>query len=83
MSNNIYPNPAAGKVNIKLDLEEPGKLQLTVIDLLGSTLIREEFELACGSNVRELNIANLSKGIYIIRLSYDGTVINHKLIVDK
>ncbi|MCX6281430.1 MAG: T9SS type A sorting domain-containing protein [Bacteroidetes bacterium] len=83
LSSNIYPNPASGKVNIKMDVEEPAKLQVTVIDLLGSTFIREEFDLTTGSNIRELNLSTLSKGIYIVRLSYDGNVSNHKLIVDR
>ncbi len=79
----IYPNPASGKVNIRLDAEEPATLQVAVIDLLGSTFIREQFELVSGTNVREINLTNLSKGIYIVRLSYNGTVVNHKLIVDR
>ena len=83
LSSSIYPNPASGKVNIKMDLEEPVKLQVAVVDLLGSTFIREDFDLNAGINVRELNLMNLSKGVYIIRLTYNGNVVNHKLIVDR
>jgi len=83
LTSNIYPNPASGKVNLRLDVEEPLTLQVSVIDLLGSTFVREEYELTSGTNVREINLSNLSKGIYIVRLSYNGTVSNHKLIVDR
>jgi hypothetical protein len=83
LTSSIYPNPASGKVNIRLDVEKPVLLQATVIDLLGSTLIREEFELTSGINVHEINISNLSKGVYIVKLTYDGNVVNHKLIVDR
>jgi len=83
LTSNIYPNPASSRVYVKLDVDEPLKLQVAVIDLLGSTFIREEFELSSGSNTREINLANLSKGIYIVRLFYNGSFVNHKLIVDK
>jgi len=83
LTSNIYPNPASGKVNIKLEVEEPQTLQVSVIDLLGSTLFTEEFELASGINYRNINIANLNKGLYIVRLNYNGGTVNHKLIVDK
>ncbi len=83
LTSNIYPNPASSRVYVKLDVDEPLKLQVAVIDLLGSTFIREEFELSSGNNTREINLANLSKGIYIVRLFYNGSFVNHKLIVDK
>jgi len=83
LTSNIYPNPASGKVNIKLEVGEPVTMQVSVVDLLGSTFINEEFELTSGINYREINIANLSKGIYIVRLNYNGDVVNHKLIVDR
>jgi len=82
-ASSIYPNPASGKVTVKLEVEEPVSLQLAVIDLLGSSLIREEYNLTTGTNIKEIDLSNLSKGVYIVRLMYNGTLINHKLIVDK
>ena len=83
ISSNIYPNPASGKVNIKIDADQPMAVQVSVISLLGTTFSNEELELNAGINHHEINISNLSKGIYIIRLNYGGNVTNHKLIVDR
>lgn len=83
LNSSIYPNPASGKVSVKLNAEEPVTVQLSLIDLLGTTFIREEYELVSGENIHEINLSNLSKGVYIIRLMYDGTVVNHKLIVNR
>ena len=82
-ASSIYPNPASGKVNIKFEVEEPGTLQLEIIDLLGSRFLREETTVISGINMREIDLSNLSKGIYIVRLTYDGNIVNHKLIVDR
>lgn len=83
ISSSIYPNPASGKVNIKIDADQPMAVQVSVINLLGTTFSNEEFELITGTNRHEINISGLSKGIYIIRLNYGGNVTNHKLIVDR
>lgn len=83
ISSSIYPNPASGKVNVKIDADQPMAVQVSVINLLGTTFSNEEFELTSGINHHEINISNLSKGIYIIRLNYGGSVTNHKLIVDR
>jgi hypothetical protein len=82
-SSGIYPNPASGKVTVRFELAEETKVEVSVIDLLGSTFIREEYELNPGLALKEINISNLSKGIYIVRISFDGNVANHKLIVDR
>ena len=83
LTSSIYPNPASGKVNVKIKVDEPAQVQLALIDLLGTTYIKDEFELSSGDNIREVNISNLSKGVYIVRLVIDGNVSNHKLIIDK
>lgn len=79
----IYPNPASGRLNIKFDLEEPSRVEVSIIDLLGSSFLRDEYELNSGPATKELNISSLSKGIYIVRITYNGNVANHKLIVDR
>ena len=83
LSSSIYPNPASGKVNVKVRVDEPTTVQMALIDLLGTTYIKDEYELSSGDNIREINISNLSKGVYILRLVIDGNVSNHKLIVDR
>jgi hypothetical protein len=83
LTSSIYPNPASDMLNIKLNVEEPLNLQVTVIDLLGSTLISEAFDLNSGINYREINLNTLNKGLYIVRLKYNGNEVNHKLIIDK
>ena len=83
VSSSIYPNPASGKVYIKLDMNEAARMQLELIDLLGKSVIHETIELTSGNNLMEINLDGLNRGIYIIRLSGDGSIINHKLIIEK
>jgi len=83
IASSIYPNPASGKVYIKLDMNETARMQLDVIDLLGKSVIREELDLASGYNLKEISVESLNRGVYIMRLSINGSVVNHKLIIEK
>jgi hypothetical protein len=83
IASSIYPNPASGKVYIKLDMNESTRMQVELIDLLGKSIFRDELELTSGYNLKEINLEGLSRGVYIIRLSNNGSTVNHKLIIEK
>ena len=78
----LYPNPATGKTFLRLNLPEGTNAGLTVIDLLGKTVLQQEFELKTGYNVQEVNLTALRKGIYVTRLTLNGKTLNQKLIVE-
>ena len=71
---NLYPNPvSAGKVYItsKNDLEK----EIIVFDILGKKVLQTKI------NTKELNVANLLPGVYIIRITEEETTSSRKLIV--
>lgn len=73
---NIYPNPAKNVVNVI------GKniQQISIIDFTGRTLIQQNFNNA---NNLKLNIENLSKGIYLLKVEdVKGNMQTKKLIVE-
>ena len=73
---NIYPNPAKHVVNVI------GKniQQISIIDFTGRTLIQQNFNNA---NNLKLNIENLSKGIYLLKVEdVKGNMQTKKLIVE-
>jgi len=53
-----------------------------VIDLLGKTVLNHSFNLNIGENLQEINLETLRKGIYVVRLTVNGTTLNQKLVVD-
>jgi len=71
---NLYPNPVTnGKVYItsKNDLEK----EIIIFDVLGKKVLQTII------NTKELNISNLSPGVYIIKITEENATSSRKLIV--
>lgn len=78
----IFPNPASENAFIKITSKEMTEAQYVVVDLIGKTVLEQNFTLNLGENVQTLNLENLRKGIYIVRLTINGETLNQKLVVD-
>jgi hypothetical protein len=63
----IYPNPARDVLNIEYTSQRSGKIGLQVMDSKGSVLLKRDMIIAQGINLNAINIASLSKGVYILR----------------
>jgi hypothetical protein len=71
---NLYPNPVTnGKVYItsKNDLEK----EIIIFDVLGKKVLQTII------TTKELNISNLSPGVYIIKITEENATSSRKLIV--
>jgi hypothetical protein len=71
---NLYPNPVSnGKVYIttKNDSEK----EIIVFDLLGKKVLQTMM------SSKELNVANLNSGVYIIKINENNSTATRKLIV--
>jgi hypothetical protein len=71
---NLYPNPVSnGKVYIstKNDAEK----EIVIFDLLGKKMLQT---IVSG---KELNVASLSPGVYIIKIEEQGITATRKLII--
>jgi hypothetical protein len=79
----IFPNPSNGKIFLKVDSKTTTTIQFELIDLLGKTLMAKTFDLNVGLNQKDIILENVNKGIYVIRLSMDGNIINQKIIIEK
>ena len=70
---NIYPNPANDVVNIKIENYEIDDV-ITIMDISGRTLITEYLT----NNEMKVDVSNLSKGLYIIKV---GDVVD-KIVIE-
>ncbi len=62
----IYPNPAINHLNVKLKEIDAKEINIRIIDITGKLRIEKEFELKESGNEIQLEIKELSKGIYFI-----------------
>ncbi|MGQ0829201.1 MAG: T9SS type A sorting domain-containing protein [Bacteroidota bacterium] len=82
MSFKIYPNPTADNtVNISYNLETSATIKIHVIDYLGrqALSLNEENEYS-GEHEKQIDVTNLSSGIYLIVTNINGQIITNKLI---
>ncbi len=83
---NIYPNPTkTGKIFVKIELNSLSlsPIHLSVMNILGQTLIEKNIYPHTGLNTKEINLENLDNGIYLIRLQNKEDVYTHKIIVNR
>lgn len=76
-----YPNPFNTSTNIEFTLNIPGKVKLEVYDVIGrkiQTIIDEN--LFFGEYSKTFNTNNLSSGLYIYRLNFEGNIKTKKMI---
>lgn len=79
----LVPNPAANEVALVTSIETAGEYQLTINDLVGRTLRTETVALNAGDNVTPINISEMNKGMYIVRLWNQNQQLTQKLSVEK
>ena len=74
----VYPNPANGSVNIISQFIN-GDTTVKLIDLNGRVVLEGNYNFENKINV---NLQNISSGIYILNLKNNGVKYNHKLIIN-
>jgi len=78
----LYPNPTDAFTNIQFSLSQASHVNIKVYDMSGrevSTVLNDD--LNQGVHSLQFNTSQLTKGIYMVRVSSDAGVVNHKLIV--
>lgn len=81
---NMYPNPTSGQSTLKFNLQESANIQISVVDVLGRVVVPGEMhKFAAGEQAITINQDNtLKSGVYFVNLSYNGTKLSAKLIVE-
>lgn len=77
----IYPNPAADKVNIALRVLSPSAKTLTIYNNLG----QEVYKSILGAEIRitPLPLTNFSAGIYTLKLANENSSVVKPLVITK
>ena len=78
---NIYPNPSSGTVNISLDSEINGQVNITIYDLLGNRIEDFSWQKQNEQFLQQFRLSTLSKGIYNVVLQLNGTPFVRKLVI--
>ena len=80
MTQSVGPVPTRDFVNLTFLAEKDEMLDLQVIDLQGSVVIRKPFDAKIGSNDLEVNLTEMESGIYYLRLRGATSQLDYKLV---
>jgi photosystem II stability/assembly factor-like uncharacterized protein len=74
----LYPNPTNGNLKIRTTLDF-GQSTITVFDLNGRAVYSQKNTIA---ETVDINVSNLSSGVYILRIDSDAYAYNKKFIIE-
>lgn len=68
----VFPNPTSEILTITFTSISKTKVELNIIDLVGKNILLKDFEVAVGSNTKQIDVSHLAKGMYFISLESEG-----------
>jgi len=74
-----FPNPTTGLLNLKLTGFNGDDMIVNITDLQGRIIQTRNLSNLQSAEVRQLDLSSLAKGIYILRMETQGTVISGKV----
>ncbi len=80
---NCYPNPASDRVNLGFHLAQPDSFRLEVYDLQGRLAkAYPHTPLNAGFQERSIDVSELPKGMYVLKMTNDTYGVSTKLVID-
>jgi uncharacterized delta-60 repeat protein len=75
----IYPNPASDIFTLTIDRNSNADLTLNIYNVMGSIVKTGMLN----QNQKQINVGDLSSGIYMVEIKSQGLTGNHKLIIQR
>ncbi len=79
----VIPNPNQGQFKIRFDLAQSINGRLSLTDPLGREVYRSEIQSMGGLFEQQIQVENLSAGLYLLRIQGEGVEIVHKVLIQK
>lgn len=80
---NIFPNPAAHKLNAQYALENEAQVSISLVDLQGREIAKADRGVQpAGLYVLQLDVTSIPAGIYLLKMDAGKTVINQRVIIE-
>ena len=77
----IFPNPNHGTFNISIETSNNADLNCEVINPLGKIVYSDRYPVSSGYSSKAIDLGQIEKGMYIVKLSGKNTFIVKQLIV--
>jgi Domain of unknown function (DUF4397)/Secretion system C-terminal sorting domain len=78
----VYPNPVADNIFVDFDLQNESNVQIQVLNTAGQVVINEQKgRMDKGFQQAQLDVKNLTAGMYILKLAENDAVSTKKFVV--
>jgi len=77
------PNPTTGLTNIEYSLPIAGEVKFDIVNLYGQKVYSTNEKVDAGKHLIDLNVNDLSAGVYYYAIEFKGKRLVKKMIVNK
>lgn len=77
----VYPNPSTGIVHLTINNLQGKKVELSVLNVIGSVMYRETLTELNDRYTKMLDLSKFANGLYYVRLEADNTSQMCKLVI--
>jgi PKD repeat protein len=79
----LYPNPSNDNTNLLINISDNSETNIFITDMIGKVVNHvQRGILTQGEHNFNINVSDLSKGVYFVNVNVDGKVSTKKLIVE-
>jgi hypothetical protein len=81
----VYPNPANNDITLSFDVTQSDVFEIEILDMQGrqTQAIYNTGRLGLGAQTRQLDIATLASGFYLVAVKNEQGIMYRKLVVSK
>jgi hypothetical protein len=79
---NIYPNPSQGQMTINFSSLDNSSILIHVLNIDGKIICNSNLKTVTGANYFNLDVSNLSKGIYFLELTSNKDTQIRKIVLE-
>ena len=77
----IYPNPSRDIFNISFNSDKIQNITIKISNIIGAEVYSELKTSFIGEYIKQINLENFEKGIYILEIKSENDIINKKIIL--
>ena len=77
----VYPNPSQGNLAVDINTKDDGIIQLDILNSVGGVVSQRNFAIILGKNNITVDLADLAKGLYFFRITLNGQIQTHRIVI--
>lgn len=80
---NLFPNPTRSILNVGFEAANSGQTTVTVTDLAGKIMLRQDADVAQGHNQITLKVRDLAQGTYLLFMNDENGQVSKRFVIMK